>query len=381
MKDERLSKLAKLLVNYSTEVNPGDFVFVRCDEVAAPWAKEVVREAVLAGGHVETVLMSEDVQEMVLKHSTTEQLKEENFLMKAMLERADVWLTAWGGRNLKYASGVKPEQIKSAAQGATSWRKVYSAKMGDKSLRWCGTQFPTVADAQEAGMSLGDYEDFVYGAGLIDKEDPVAEWKRISAEQERWVRYLDTKKEIHITAEGTDVRVNVSGRKWINCDGRVNFPDGEIFTSPVHDDIHGHVSYTFPIIYSGNEIQGIRLEIEHGKVVKATATKGEELLTSVLDTDEGSRFFGEVAIGTNYGIKEFTKNILFDEKIGGTFHMAVGDSMPEAGGLNRSAVHWDMIGDLRKGGEIRADGELFHKDGQFLEDVLLKFESTQAEQA
>src|SRR5690606_23305416 len=116
------------------------------------------------------------------------------------------------------------------------------------------TQFPTVADAQEAGMSLGDYEDFVYGAGLIDRQDPVAEWKRISAEQERWVRYLDTKKEIHITSEGTDVRVNVSGRKWINCDGKANFPDGEIFTSPVHDDINGHVTYTFPIIYSGNEI-------------------------------------------------------------------------------------------------------------------------------
>ena len=375
MKDERLEKLAKLLVGYSTEVKEGDFVYVRCDEVALPWAKEVVKAAVRAGAHVETVLTSDEIQEIVLKNSTEEQLEKENELQKAMMAKVDVWLTAWGSRNLKYASSVPSENIKSAARGATSWRKIYTERTGEGSMRWCGTQFPTFADAQEAGMSLEDYENFVYGAGLLDKDDPVAEWKRISEEQERWVRYLDTKKELHILSEGTDIKVSVSGRKWINCDGRQNFPDGEIFTSPVHEEINGHVSFTFPLIYAGKEIRGIRLEVVNGRVVEAFAEEGQDLLMNVLDTDEGSRYFGEVAIGTNYGIKDFTKNTLFDEKIGGTFHMAIGDSMPEAGGKNSSSVHWDMIGDLRKGGSISADGEVFYRNGEFLMDVLDRFET------
>lgn len=375
MKDLRLEKLAKLLVGYSTEVKKGDFVYVRCDEVALPWAKEVVREAVKAGAHVETVLTSDEIQEIVLKHSSEEQLLKENELQKAMMDKVDVWLTAWGSRNLKYASSVPSENIKSAARGAASWRKIYTERTGNGSMRWCGTQFPTFADAQEAGMSLADYEDFVYGAGLLHKDDPVAEWKRISNEQERWVKYLDTKKELRILSEGTDIRVSVAGRKWVNCDGRQNFPDGEIFTSPVHEEINGHVSFTFPLIYAGKEIQGIRIEVVNGRVTEARAEAGEDLLINVLDTDEGSRFFGEVAIGTNYGIKEFTKNTLFDEKIGGTFHMAIGDSMPEAGGTNSSSVHWDMIGDLRKGGSIFADGEEFYRDGAFIMEVLERFEA------
>jgi len=278
MKDERLEKLAKLLVGYSTEVKEGDFVYVRCDEVALPWAKEVVKAAVRAGAHVETVLTSDEIQEIVLKNSTEEQLEKENELQKAMMAKVDVWLTAWGSRNLKYASSVPSENIKSAARGAASWRKIYTERTGDGSMRWCGTQFPTFADAQEAGMSLEDYEDFVYGAGLLDKDDPVAEWKRISEVQERWVRYLDTKKELHILSEGTDIKVSVSGRKWINCDGRQNFPDGEIFTSPVHEEINGHVSFTFPLIYAGKEIRGIRLEVVNGRVVEAFADEGQDLL-------------------------------------------------------------------------------------------------------
>ncbi|HSL85475.1 MAG TPA: aminopeptidase, partial [Bacteroidales bacterium] len=255
------------------------------------------------------------------------------------------------------------------------WRKLYSDRMGDGSLRWCGTQFPAYGDAQEAGMSLEEYEDFVYGAGLLDLEDPVAEWKRISREQDRWIAYLNTKKTIRIVSGETDVTASVDGRKWINCDGKVNFPDGEIFTSPVEDSVEGNVYFEFPLIYSGKEIQGIRLKIEKGRIVEASAEKGEELLLTILDTDEGARTFGELAIGTNYGIKNITKNILFDEKIGGTFHMAIGDSFPEAGGENKSVIHWDMIGELRKEGKIYADGELFHERGQFINEVLEAFEN------
>lgn len=373
MGDIRLNKLAKLLVNYSTEVKKGDFVFVSSDEIASPWMVEVVKEAVKAGAHVETYLSSQDVAEVKLKYSSEDQLLENHILMKTMLENADVWLSAWGGRNTKVNSNVDSKKLQSSLKGASSWRKVYSEKMGNGSLRWCGTQYPTYSDAQEASMSFSDYENFVYGAGLLDTEDPVAEWKKISAQQERWVKYLDTKKELHILSEGTDIKVKVEGRKWINCDGRVNFPDGEIFTSPVEDSINGFITFSFPGIYSGKEIEGIKLEVENGKVIKATAQKGEDLLLALLATDEGSSFYGEVAIGTNYGIKQFTRNMLFDEKIGGTIHMAIGDSMPEAGGKNRSTVHWDMLCDMRKGGKILADGELFYENGEFIRDILTKY--------
>lgn len=374
MRDQRLEKLAKLLVAYSTDVKPGDFVYIRADEVATPWAKAVAREAVKAGGHVEVVLTSDEITEVILKESTEEQLQEGNLINETLLERADVWLTAWGSRNVKYATNIDPEQIRSSSMGAKKWRKFYSERTGDGSLRWCGTQFPAMGDAQEAGMSLEEYEDFVYGAGLLDEEDPVAEWKRISKEQDRWISYLNTKKIMRIASGETDVTAEIQGRTWVNCDGRANFPDGEIFTSPVEDGVNGTVHFEIPLIYAGKEIEGIRMKIEKGRVVEATAEKGEALLSTILDTDEGARTFGELAIGTNYGIKNSTKNILFDEKIGGTFHMAIGDSFPEAGGKNRSVIHWDMIGELRKEGKIYADGELFHENGHFIPEVLERFE-------
>ena len=373
MADQRLNKLAKLLVNYSTQVKPGDFVFVSCDEVATPWMVEVVKEAIKAGAHVETVLNSQDVAEAKLKYSSGEQLLQENVLFKTMLEKADVWLSAWADRNTKTNSRIDADKLKMSSKGAASWRKIYSERMGNGSLRWCGTQFPTYSDAQEASMSFSDYEEFVYGAGLLDTEDPAAEWKKISAQQERWVRYLDTKKGLHFISEGTDIKVNISGRKWINCDGKENFPDGEIFTSPVEDGVDGVITFSFPGIYMGKEIEGIVLQVEKGKVVKATAEKGEDLLKALLETDEGACSFGEVAIGTNYGIKDFTRNMLFDEKIGGTIHMAIGDSMPEAGGLNRSTLHWDMLCNMRNGGKIYADGELFYENGNFIEGILEKY--------
>lgn len=373
MGDIRLNKLAKLLVNYSTEVKPGDFVLVQCDDVATPWMVEVVKEAVKAGAHVEILIDSQEAKYIKLKHASNEQLLEENYIQKCAIEKADVWLTAWGSQNTKANSNIPSEKIKYSSKGASSWRRIYSERCGDGTLRWCGTQFPTHADAQEASMNIFEYEDFVYGAGLLDYDDPVAEWKKISKEQERWVKYLDTKKELHMISEGTDIKVNIENRKWINCDGKANFPDGEIFTSPVEDGINGVITFSFPGIYAGKEIEGIVLKVEQGKVVEATAKKGEELLKELINTDEGASFFGEVAIGTNYGIKKFTRNMLFDEKIGGTIHMALGDSMPEAGGKNRSTIHWDMLCDMRNGGKIYADGELFYENGEFKKDILLKY--------
>lgn len=370
MADKRLNKLAKLLVNYSAGIKKGERVFVSCDEAATPWLVEVVKEASKAGAVIEYMLTSDDAKNAIIKYSSKEQLETQKIMQEAIMKKADVWLSAWGTRNTKINSNIPSDKIKSFMEGEKAWRKYYSGRMGDGTLRWCGTQFPTQSDAQEASMSLEEYEDFVYGAGLLDYDDPIAEWKRISEEQERWVKYLDTKSEIHIISKGTDIKVNVKGRKWINCDGKVNFPDGEIFTSPVEDGINGHISFSFPGIYMGKEIEGIELEVKDGVVIEAKAKKGQELLQSLISIDEGSCHFGEVAIGTNYGIKNFTRNMLFDEKIGGTVHMAIGDSMAEAGGKNRSNIHWDMLCDMRNGGEIYADGELFYKDGRFIDSVL-----------
>ncbi len=368
--EPRLRKLAKLLVQYSTRVKATDKVFIESDEACTPWMAAVLEEALKTGAHVETRITSDNLAEIKLRHSTKEQLLKGAEIPLLISNSADVVLSAWGGFNTRVNSNIPVDQLKYASQGGREAKRIFSERIGKGELRWCGTQYPTNSDAQEANMSLSDYEEFVYDAGLMNAEDPIAEWKRISAEQERWVSWLDGRSEVHFVSEGTDIRVNVTGRKWINCDGHENFPDGEIFTSPVEDGINGHITFSFPGIYAGKEVEGIRLEVENGLIVKATASKGEDLLHALMETDDGAKRFGEVAIGTNYGITQFTRNMLFDEKIGGTVHMAIGDSMPEAGGLNRSSIHWDMLCDMRHGGRIFADGILFHENGRFLDAVL-----------
>lgn len=372
MHDPRLTQLAHLLVHYSARVKPGEFVLIQGEDIAIPWMSEVAREAIQAGAHVETIVDLPETNEILLHLGSAEQLVQERLIQKQALEKADVWLTAWGTRNTRIHANVPADKLQLAVKGSSSWREVYSRRTGDGTLRWCGTQFPTHADAQEADMSLHEYEDFVYGAGRLNTDNPIEEWQRIHNEQQRWVTYLNPKKELHILSEGTDLHLNIRDRTWINCDGKVNFPDGEIFTSPVEDGINGHITFSFPGIYMGKEIAGIYLQVEQGQVVNAKAEKGEDLLLALLDSDAGSRHFGEVAIGTNYNIQRFTRNMLFDEKIGGTVHLAIGDSLAEAGGRNKSSIHWDMLCDMRSGGKLYADGQLFYENGHFLEAILGK---------
>jgi aminopeptidase len=232
-------------------------------------------------------------------------------------------------------------------------------------LRWCITLYPTHASAQEAGTSLTDYEEFVYGAMLLQHDDPVAAWKAQGKEQQRIADFLSETREVRIVAKNTDLRLAIAGRKWENADGLKNFPDGEVFSSPIEDSVNGVIAYTFPAIYGGREVDGIRLTFEHGRVVKAEAEKGNDFLQEMLNMDAGARVIGELGVGTNYGIQRFTKNMLFDEKIGGTVHLALGAGYPETGSLNVSSLHWDMLLDLRGGGEIYADGRLVQKNGKW----------------
>ena len=373
MKDERLEKLAQVLVEYSTHVQPGDTVCISAEDGALPFISAVARAAVKQGGIVKYYVDLPDVDAEILRNGNDTQIAQPNERF-GHCAQSDVWISAWGSRNTKTMANIDGEKLKLRRLANKENRKVYSSRMGDGSLRWVGTQFPTEGDAQAAGMSLEEYEDFVYRAGFLHEADPVAKWQEMAQMQEKWIAYLNQKKELHIVAEGTDLTVGIAGRKWIGCSGQENYPDGEIFTSPVEDAVNGVITFSYPAILNGHAFPKVCLKVEQGRIIEATcadAAKNERLL-SYIDTDEGSRYFGEVAIGTNYGIQQFTENILFDEKIGGSMHMAIGEAFQEAGGKNESAIHWDMINNMCQGGKIYTKGKLFYENGQFLWDVLEK---------
>ncbi len=370
MIDSRLHKLADVLVTYSTQVRRGDRVYIAAEDIAIPFIEAVARKAVQCGAVVEPWVTLDSVSRIRLRHAEEEALAHENTIYRTVVEKADVFISAWGGWNTRARTNIDPERIRIVMRADRETRRLFSQRMGEGSLRWCGTQFPTNADAQEAGMSIEEYTDFVFRAGRLDEDDPVAAWREVEKEQERWVEYLSKKEMLRIRSRGTDLTVGIKGRKWVNCCGKANFPDGEIFTSPLEGVVDGEITFDFPGIFQGREVEGIWLRMEKGRVKEARARKGENLLHSLIETDEGSSSFGEVAIGTNNRIEKFTHNMLFDEKIGGTVHLALGDSMVEAGGKNRSSLHWDMLCDMRGGGEIAADGEIFYRDGRFMPEVL-----------
>jgi aminopeptidase len=363
--DPRTQKLAETLVGYSISLKKGQLLKILGEPPGLPLMKAVFHEAVKVGAHPYIQLRVPDTEEMLLKYGNDAQLKYVSPMTRMETNKIDALVAVWGSENNKYLSGVDPKRQALSRKSRGPLVKKMFKRIADKSLSWVGTQFPTLADAQEANMSLADYEDFVYGAGHVDSGDPVKHWKKVAKEQDRLVKKLNRVQHIHVRADGTDLKMRVKGRKWINCAGTENFPDGEIFTSPLETSVEGHIRFTFPACYMGREVEDVRLEFSKGRVVGHSAAKNEAFLRAMLDTDKGARGVGEFAIGTNYDIKRFSKNTLFDEKIGGTCHLAVGASITEAGGKNHSAIHWDMVCDLRKGGEIEADGKVIYRNGKF----------------
>ncbi len=366
MADPRVAKLAGVLVNYCCRAKKNELFLINGTELAKPLMLEVFREALKKGCHPYVRMGTDGVQEIMLKEAKKFQLEYISPIPKLEIEKIDCMVgirAPFNTRNLTNAD-TKRQAIQQAA--STELQKRFMERSAKGELKWVATLYPTHAGAQDASMSLSEYEDFVYNACLLHKRDPIAEWKKISKEQAKIVRFLNRKKEIRIVAKDTDLTIGTKGRKWINCDGDNNFPDGEVFTGPIENSANGHIRYTFPAIFKSREVEDVYLEFKEGKVVKAKAAKGEKFLNSMINMDDGSRFIGELAIGTNYGIQKHTKNILFDEKIGGTCHIALGAAYPETGSKNQSALHWDMICDLRDGGEVYADGKLIHKNGKFL---------------
>ncbi len=377
MRDPRLNKLADVLVRYSTRVKPGDLVSIVSEPGAMPLIEAVYEAVIKAGGNPYWMPRSEQLDEIRLTNATDEQIKFVNPILLHQVEKIDVHIGFWAEVNTKAFSQIDPKRmaLNQSARKPIMKRFMERAADGQKNkpggLRWCGTLYPTLGSAQDAEMSLAQYSDFVFRAGLLHMPDPVAAWQKIHERQEHVRNYLQTKHTLRFRAppgdghDGTDLTVDVDPGKavWINCAGHENFPDGEVFTGP--QGVDGHVNYTFPAVYQGREVHGVRLAFKAGRVVEASAKKNEEFLIKMLDQDPGARNLGEIAIGTNYSITDFSRNTLFDEKIGGTFHAAVGAGYPESGSTNESGLHWDMVCDLRKGGIIQADGDTFHIDGKF----------------
>jgi len=371
MNDPRIEKLARVIVEYSVEVKKGDLVLLGGPPLAEPLIMELYRAVLRAGGHPWVRLIPSECTEVMLTEGSDEQLAYCGPLDKATIQKADVLIKIWSEDNTKALSNSDPKRQAIAGKGrkpvmATMMKRSSLPASDPKFLRWTGTLFPTQAHAQDAHMSLRDYENFVYAGGKLDKRDPVAEWKKLGERQKHLADFLDKGKEMHITTpDGTDIKFGIKGRRWINCDGKNNFPDGEVFTGPIEDATEGVVQYRFPAVYGGREVNDIRLVFKAGKVVDCSASHNEDFLIQMLDQDKGGRVLGELALGSNYGIKHHTRNILFDEKIGGTFHAALGAAYPESGGTNKSALHWDMICDLRQGGLVTVDGKTVSKNGKF----------------
>ena len=366
MRDPRLAKLADVLVTYSVGVSRDQVVRISGPPVGQPLVVELYRAVLAAGGHPLVRMAPEELEEVFLKHGSDEQLRFVNPVQKFEYERIDASIGLWGEENTKALSNVDPKRIGVNQAARKPLLETFMKRSAEGTLRWVGTQFPTQGAAQDAEMSLAEYEDFVFSAGKLDRPDPVAAWKAVSERQQRLTDFLNGKRDYRVVgANGTDVTLSVAGMKWINCDGHHNFPDGEVFTGPVVDSVNGTIRFSFPAVHHGREVDGVRLVFRNGKVVEASADKGEAFLISMLDTDGGSRFLGECAIGTNYDITRYTKNTLFDEKIGGTVHFALGAGYPETGNRNESGLHWDMVVDLRKGGYIEVDGVKVNVDGKF----------------
>jgi aminopeptidase len=368
MADLRIEKLAELLVKYSVKVKPGDKVAIQGEMLAEPLIKAVYVEVLRAGGYPYVVPFLNGVDELFFRNASDDQLKHVPPPTKLIMETYDVRISIGGDGNTKELNSIDPAKLVLHQQGRTEIMRTYLERAARGELRWTYTLFPTSAYAQDAEMGSAEYEDFVYNACLGDIRDPIGYWQRFSAKQQRIVDWLKGKKLIHVTAPETDLHFSVAGRTFVNCDGHENMPDGEVFTGPVEETMEGQVYFSYPTIYNGREVSGVRLWFKEGRVVKATAEKNEDFLLKTLDTDAGARFVGEFAFGTSQGITRFTRQILYDEKINGSFHMALGSSYPETGGQNHSAIHWDMICDMRKGGKVWVDDVLFYENGVFILD-------------
>lgn len=360
-----LSKYAQLLVHYCVELQKGERLYISTTTLAEPLVREIYREALQVGAMVEVDLSFREQGRLLLKEGNNEQLAYVPLLYERAMTEFDAYLNIRAPFNLREEQSVDQQKANLRREALKPAAKAYFERTATRSLKRNLCQYPTLANAQEAGMSLEEYQDFVFNACKLFEHNPMEAWVKVRNKQQRISDRLNSSTKVRYAGPNLDVTFSTKGRTWINSDGQTNMPSGEVYTSPVEDSVNGKVYFNYPVVYAGHMVEGITLWIKDGYVEKWSAEQGQELLDEVFKLP-GARRFGEAAIGTNYDIDRFTKNILFDEKIGGSVHMAIGQSYLQAGGKNESPIHWDMITDMKNGGEIFADGELIYKDGIFL---------------
>lgn len=366
MRDPRVAGLARVIARYSLELQPEQVCLIEGGVAAEPLMQALYEEVLEAGAHPLVNMTMEGAQAAFFERANDTQLEWIAPQTRWAIENADARIRVLSETNTRELSSVPPERQTRRQRAMSPLMQRMMERSANGEMRWNVTLFPTNAYASAASMSLADYEDFYYRACLTDQSDPVAAWRKAAAETNRLAEWIQGREEVRIEGPGTSLTLNVAGRTFKPADGKYNLPDGEFFTGPVEDSAEGEISFHLPATYSGREVSGVRFRFEGGRVVDASAERGEDFLIEVLDTDAGARRLGELGIGTNFGIVDGTGEILLDEKIGGTVHLAVGASYPETGGVNESAIHWDMICDLRRGGSITVDGELLQEDGKFV---------------
>ncbi len=353
-------KYAKLLVEYCTSIKENEKVALNVAIPALPMARALYCEVLNIGAYPFLRLGYPELERDFLDLAKDIHLDSEPTFELNEIKQLDAWIRVAAPSNNKLLQNADKEKL---SRYMKRMRPVQQIRL--ENTKWCGTLYPTEAGAQDAGMSLDEYEHFVYNAMFLFDKDPIAKWQEIEGFQTELIERLKDVDKIRIVAEGTDLTLSVKGRKWINSPGRKNMPSGEVFTGPIEDSVNGIITYTIPSSVHGVEVENVCLKFKNGQVVESKAEKGDDLLQAQLNTDEGSRFLGEIGIGTNYNIQKPTKSILYDEKIGGTVHLAIGQSYAESGGVNESAIHWDMICDLRQGGIVYIDGEILQENGEF----------------
>lgn len=362
-----LQKYADLLINYSVSIQPGERVLIKAPTVAEPLVREIYREALKAGGIPVIEFEFQGQQRILLENAQDVALQYVSPLYAEAMEKYEAYIYVRATENHSEMSAVPKGRSKIVNDANEAYRKMYFERTATLDLKRTLCEYPTEGSAQLAGMSFEDYQNFIFNACNLFAENPREEWLKVRAAQQRTVDLLNSRTNIRYKSDKTDISFNTEGRKWINSDGQTNMPSGEVYTSPVENSVNGVVHFDYPVVQMGKYVEGVTLWVEHGEIQKWEAKQGQDVLDYVFNEIEGSKFFGEAAIGTNFNINRFTKNILFDEKIGGTIHMAIGQSYLQAGGKNQSAIHWDMIADMTNNGQIFADGELIYENGRFID--------------
>lgn len=373
MADIRIQKYAKVLVEHSARVKPGDRILLEGTTTAEPILRELYIQILEKGGHPHLMMtlpgtMPFSQDELYLTYANDAQLDFVPSFYKLAYDQFEGRIRMHSATNTKGTTNIDPLKIQRRSKATSVITEAQFRRGAEGVFKWVTTLYPTEAYAQDAGMSLTEYEDFVFNAVHANEEDPIAFWQSVKEKQQAAVDFMKDKSQVILRGPNVELTLSVKGRTFMNSYGTHNMPDGEIYTGPVEDTANGWVKFTYPANYGGTSVEGAELTFSNGRVSVAKAEKNQDFLVKTLDSDAGSRFIGEFAIGTNFDIQQFTGNILFDEKIGGSFHMALGAGYPETGSKNKSSIHWDMICDLRTDSEILVDGELFYKDGQFVFD-------------